>query len=158
MSTVSFDTVAGFYSAVVHLLERCERRLCLFDRDFEVGPLGGIRAVELLERLLRRSPKAECVMVVHDTAHLAAACPRLLDLRRRRAHQFRVLQSASEHHTCMQPFLIGDGRDLVTRFHADHLRGKLCLDEPAEVAGFEQRFEQLVEKAAPAAGLDSLDL
>ena len=97
-------------------------------------------------------------MLLHDTSHIAIACPRLLDLYRRRGHQFRVLQTAAEHRQYLQPFVIGDRRDLATRFHADHLRGKLCLDEPIELAGFEQRFEQLEERAVPAAGLDGLCL
>lgn len=158
MSTHPFDTLAGFEEAVLRLLERGERALRVFDPDLKLGPLASAAAVDCLERLMHRTPKAELILVLHDTAHLATHCPRLLELRRRRGHQFHVLQTAAEHRQYLQPFLIGDRRDVVTRFHADHLRGKLCLDEPAEAAGFTQRFEALQEKATPASGLDSLCL
>ena len=158
MSTEAFDTNAGFEDAVLRLLARCEHRLRIFDPDLTVGPMADRRATECLEQMMHRSPKAECTLLLHDTSHIAIACPRLLDLYRRRGHQFRVLQTAAEHRQYLQPFVIGDRRDLATRFHADHLRGKLCLDEPIELAGFEQRFEQLEERAVPAAGLDGLCL
>ncbi len=158
MSTEPFDRYSDYDRAMLTLLGRAAKRLGIFDPDLKTGPIASLQGVSRLEAMLHADPKAEVVVLLHDTAHLAARCARLLNLFRQRGHQFRILVTAEEHRGQTQPFAIADGRHLITRFHADQPRGKLCLHEAAESAAFEQRFEALLDGAVPASGLAALDI
>jgi len=158
MSTEPFDRYADYDRAMLTLLGRAEKHLGIFDPDLKTGPIASLQGVGRLEAMLHADPKAEVVLLLHDTTHLAARCPRLLNLFRQRGHQFRILVTAQEHRSQMQPFAIADGVHMITRFHADQARGKLCLHEAVETAAFEQRFDALLENAAPASGLATLDI
>jgi len=158
MSTEPFDRYSDYDRAMLTLLARAKHFLGIFDPDLKIGPIASQQGVARLEAMLHGNPKGELVLLLHDTAHLAAHCPRLLNLYRQRGHQFRILQTAQEHRSQMQPFAIADGVHLITRFHADQARGKLCIDEAADSAAFRQRFEALLESATPASGLAALDI
>lgn len=158
MSVEQFDTVSAFSATVIALLGQAEESIRIFDVDLRIGPLSGPQAAEAIGSTLHRHPKAALTLVLHDTGYFATACPRLVQLYHRRTHQIRVLESAPRHREVMQPFMVVDRQHLITRFHADFPRGKLCLGEAAEVAPYLLRFDELVEAATPASGLAALNL
>ena len=89
---------------------------------------------------------------------MVTECPRLVTLYQRRTHQIQILQTSPRHQEFLQPFMLVDGEHLVTRFHADHPRGKLCLDDPAEAVPFQLRFDELREAATPVPRLAMLNI
>lgn len=150
--------MSAYNDAVLAVLGQATESIRVFDVELGGGPLASARASELIGSALHLHARTELTIVLHRTQQLASACPRLLQLYQRRGHQIRVLESAQRHHEFMQPFIVVDRKHLVTRFHADHPRGKLCLDESAELAPFLLQFDELLEAATPASGLAALNL
>ncbi|MCB1955407.1 MAG: hypothetical protein KDG55_07010 [Rhodocyclaceae bacterium] len=158
MSVDHFDSFAAFDASVIALLGQASDSIRVFDVDLSIGPLAGARAAEMLSTMLHRNPKADVTFLLHQVRHVATQCPRLLNIYQRRTHQMKILQTSPRHRDFMQPFLVVDGQHVVTRFHADHARGKLCLDAPSEAAPFLFRFDELLESATPAPGLTVLNI
>ena len=46
-------------------------------------------------------------------------------------------------------FCIADGRDVVRRFHSDHLRGEAAFDAPQETELPRERFVAIWEDSGP---------
>ena len=46
-------------------------------------------------------------------------------------------------------FCIADRRDIVRRFHADHLRGEAVFDAPADIEPYAERFDTIWLESVP---------
>ncbi len=158
MSVDHFNSYAAFDASVIALLGQASSSIRIFDVDLAIGPLSGARAAEMIATMLHRNPKADVTFLLHKSRYMVTECPRLVNLYQRRSHQIRIMQTSPRHQEFMQPFMIVDGEHLVTRFHADHARGKLCLDAPTEAAPFQLRFDELLEASTPVAGLAALNI
>lgn len=158
MSIEVFDSFAAWDTAVLEVIKHAEREIHCFDVDLQHSPMPASRGVDALQNFLNTGPKHRIILILHETGHLLRNSARLLDLYRKRAHQFSVHRVADQHRSQLQAFISADGKHLATRFHADHARGKLVLDESSECVWFNAQFETLLESSTIASDLAILGI
>lgn len=153
-----FDTYAAFDEASLAVLARAEREIRCFDVDLSRSALASARAVGALQAFLGAGAKHRLDLLLHDAGHLVRDCPRLLGLYQQRSHQISIKVISTQHRDELQPFVSADARHVATRFHNDHARGKLVIDDPAECAWFTAQFETLNGAANTATGIAILGI
>ncbi len=130
-----FDTHGAFREALFAVMRRTERELVLFDADLRDTGLESLEGITVLEALCQRTTAPDSIRIlVHDAAFVERDCPRLLSLCARFSHRMRIRITTPAFRNYEQPFVIGDGQHLATRFHQDSPRGKQCFDCGADCA------------------------
>ena len=148
---------AELEAALERLLARVQRRLCVFDATLSHSFANAART-DLLRSFLLSSRSNRIRIVLHDASSLARDCPRLLGLLRRFSHAIAIQETEAQAKGVHDPFVIGDERDHLHRFHYDAARGLLVLDDPQATLPFTQRFEELWAASAPAVSATTLGL
>lgn len=138
---VKFDTRRELEFQFRACIDAARVGLDLFDPDFSVYPLGSLEVDTLLRAFLARGGRLR--LALHDTAHIERRCPRFLRLLRDYSHLCECRQTPRGLRQLTDSFCIGDGRDIVRRFHSDHLRGETSFGEPAAIELPHHRFNAI---------------
>jgi hypothetical protein len=139
-----FDTYAGYRAALLEALELAHSDIALFDPDLRLTGLETPSAIASLERFCTGAMREDSArIVVHGPHYIERDCPRLLGLLSRFGHRLRVRITNATGRSLSQPFLVVDGIHLVTRFHQDGPRGKICLDDNRSAAITFAQFETI---------------
>jgi hypothetical protein len=146
-----------YEAAIDLLLTRPRRTLRIFDRQLGPG-YNSVQRYELLRAFLLRSRANRLYIVLHDAANLARDCPRMLTLLRQFSHAMTVHETEGEARHACDPVALADERDYVHRFHYDHARALLALDDAQGAHGLVQRFQEIWEASIPAASATTLGL
>lgn len=147
MQRIVFSTRAEFEQQLASCLARAEQRLRLFDPDFALFQLGSSASDALLRRLLAGGGRLQ--LVCHDHSLLERQAPRLLRLLKEYGHAIECRRTPASLRQLSDSFCIGDERDLVRRFHADHLRGEAIFDGAEALEVHAQRFQAIWLEANP---------
>ena len=148
---------AEYDAAIDTLLARPGRKLRIFERRLGKGYLSAHR-YDLLRHFLLAGRGHVIQIVVHDATTLQADCPRIVPLLRQFSHALSIHETEPQAKRVYDPFGVIDERDYVHRFHYDHGRGLLGLDDPQGALVFVQRFEEIWEASTPAAAATTLGL
>lgn len=154
----SFDTRAAYLAAVDTVLLAARRELCIFDPDTQALELDTRARSDLITDFLSGGRDRSLRIVVHDLDHLTRYSPRLMGLLRRYSHGFSIRQTPETLRNITDTFVLADEASGVIRFHADHFRGKMLLEQPVEIHDWHQRFEELWLESAPGASATHLGL
>jgi hypothetical protein len=133
-----FDTRAVFQEQLRAVLARARTTLDLFDPDFSLFLLGTSDVDALLRGFLRQGGRMRLAM--HDPAWLEREAPRFLRLLRDYSDRIECRVTPRSLRELTDSFCIADGRDIVRRFHSDHLRGAVAFDLPQELEVPRERF------------------
>ncbi|HWJ96379.1 MAG TPA: hypothetical protein VNT33_16740 [Telluria sp.] len=142
-----FDTRAGFDEQFAACLAGSFVTFNLFDPDFAVFPLGRSDIDAALRRFLSGGGMLQVAM--HSTAHVERHYPRFLRLLRDYSHQVECRVTHRALHNLTDSFCIGDGVNMVRRFHSDHLRGEAVYGNPDATEVQRQRFSAIWAEAEP---------
>jgi hypothetical protein len=138
----TFDTYALYRAAVLELFEHATHRIVLFDPDLGETGIESMRGMELLSGFCDRAIHADALRIaVHHADYIERDCPRLLNLVSRYGHRMAIRVTTPQYHNWQQPYLVVDDMHLVTRFHHDQPRGKICYDAAAVAAPLLTHFE-----------------
>ena len=147
----------AFQAAVDALLARPQHTLRIFDRQLG-RDFNSTHRYELLRAFLLRSRANRLYVVLHDTSNLARDCPRLMNLVRQFSESVTIHETQPQAKAVHDPFAVADDRDFVHRFHYEHARALLALDDPQGTQGLLQRFEEIWEASIPAVSATTLGL
>ncbi|NRR32811.1 hypothetical protein HSX11_21825 [Oxalobacteraceae bacterium] len=142
-----FSSRAEFKQLLLAALARGVQRLQLFDPDFALWDLGSSDTDAALRHFLSRGGHLQ--LVAHSNAELERHAPRLLRLLKDYSHAIECRQTNKNLRQLSDSFCIVDQRDIVRRFHADHLRGEAVFDAPAEVEAYVDRFDAIWAETLP---------
>ena len=145
---------AEYRSAIDELLGLAQREVCIFDRDLGRLALDAKYRSALVETFIAADSLRRLRIVLHDSAVVEGASPRLRELIRRFPGRIELRQTPDELRHLADSLFLVDGQHGLIRFHVDHARSKRVLADPApvnptELAGRLQRFEDLWEASAP---------
>lgn len=155
----AFDTYALYREAVLELLEQAAHGIVLFDPDLGETGIESVRGIELLSGFCDRAIHADALrIVVHRADYIERDCPRLLNLVARYGHRMAIRVTTPQYHNWQQPYMVVDDVHLVTRFHHDQPRGKICYASAAIAAPLLTRFETMWLHAQPGPTGASLGL
>jgi hypothetical protein len=146
-----------YEEAIDILLARPQRTLRIFDRQLSAG-YNSIRRCELLRAFLLRSRANRLSIVVHDAGTLARDCPRLMSLLRQFSCAITIHETEAQAKRACDPIALADERDYLHRFHYDHARAVLALNDPQGANELLQRFDEIWEASAPAVSATTLGL
>lgn len=144
---VKFDTRRELELQFRACLEAARLTLDLFDPDFSVYPLGTLDADTQLRAFLARGGRLR--LALHDPAHIERHTPRFLRLLRDYSHLCECRQTPRGLRQLTDSFCIADERDIVRRFHSDHLRGEACFGQVAAIELPRHRFEAIWTDSRP---------
>ena len=151
------DGSQDYDEAIDILLARPQRTLRIFDRQLGAG-YNSAHRYELLRAFLRRSRANRLYVVVHDAGNIARDCPRMISLLRQFSHAVTVHETEGQAKRACDPIALADERDYLHRFHYDHARALLALDDPQGAHGLLQRFQEIWEASVPAISATTLGL
>jgi hypothetical protein len=143
--TLKFDDRAGYQAAVGELLGRAVESLDIFDVDLTDSDLANSARVAQLSDALSRDPAMRVRIALHDASALQNRMPRLWNLCAAQSHRIQIRETPRTLAYLTETFMLGASGNALIRTHCKHWRGKLLLGNPAEEAGFRQRFSELWE-------------
>lgn len=152
------DRLAQQREAIDALLALATQRVLVFDRDLADTGWESAERAERVKAFLRRSRDAQMRIIVHDTRHLEAGCPRLTALLRVYAHALSIWRTGAEARSANDALVIVDHRHALHRYHVDQPRATLLLSSPAAVKPLALRFDEIWATGEPALGGSVLGL
>ena len=153
-----FDTRATFQRAVGTVLSLAKKEICVFDADLRNLEFDARVRADMISAFLAGGRDRSVRMVLHELDHVTRFSPRLVGLLKRYSHCFSIRQTPESLRNLADAFVLADGISGVIRFHADHFRGKLLLEQAVAVHDWQQRFEGLWVEAIPGFSVTQLGL
>ena len=151
-----FDTRAAFGAHVRAVFERARVNMQLFDPDFAVWPLGQADVEESLRQFLLQGGRLQ--LALHRPGHIERECPRFLRLLRDLGHRMECRATPPGLQQLTDSFVIADGVHIVRRFHSDHMRGEVRVDDPAATEISAGRFAALWLECRPTLSVSKTGL
>ncbi len=145
-----FDTYQDYRQAVADLIALAQRELVIFDSDLGETGFESRARIESVTRFLNVHRDNSVRVVLHNPVRVERSCPRLMALLKLRGHSISFRQSPEDLRRLTDCFMAADRRHALIRFHADHARGKLLIEQPDDVGGRWKRFDALWEISSPS--------
>jgi len=146
-SVIRFDTRRELETQFRACVEQAQTSLDLFDPSFAPFPLGASDTDALLRAFLARGGMLR--LALHDSAHIERHYPRFLRVLRDYSHGCECRQTPRTLRQLTDSFCIGDNRDIVRRFHSDHMRGEASFGDPGAIDLPLHRFEAIWLESKP---------
>ena len=132
-------------SAVQEILDRSPTALLVFDEDLSPLKLERPDRISALRRLLRaRQPRTRLTIIVQRVDFVRQHSPQLMTLLTDYAPAMTIIHTPPHLDTRKDSLLIADGRHALVRFHRDHARARLIIDDFEECAPYQQLFEEIL--------------
>jgi hypothetical protein len=152
-----FDRKQSYQVAFQTTLQRAQRELNLCEKDFSESGLGSKACHDMLWEFFTAPSPGQLKILLHNAEHLAAFCPRLLQLRDRFEHRIEIRQISETERGFDKGFVIADRQYYLQRHHYSSYRGEYGSDART-VALLQHDFALLWEQASPPDGLQRLYL
>ena len=143
------DTVAAQVEALDALVASATSAIRVFDVDLAGMGWNASSRIDALAAFLRGSRDARMQVIVHDTRHLEAACPRLLGLLRQWSAAMTIYRTGAEARHAMDPLTLVDGRHFMHRFHVAQPHAVLVMNDPARTSPLQRRFDEIWATGEP---------
>lgn len=144
------DSIADYTAAIDTVIGLAQRNIRLFERNYEGIGFNSPKRIELLHNFVLASRRNRIFIVAHDTDYLAKYCPRLMTLLRQFSHAISINQTRPHAQGVHEAFVIADDVHYVHRFHFDHPRALLALNDPLGAHTFNDLFSDIWEASSPA--------
>lgn len=145
MTSKLFTTWSEYNEATQELLERSTETLEIFDEDLSSLQLERPARMAALRGLLdSHRYTRRLTIVVRKADFVRQYSPQLMNLLSAYAPALTITESPPHLGTLEDSLLIADGRHALVRFHRDHARARLIIDDTGECAPFLQRFHEIV--------------
>ncbi|MFL6658880.1 MAG: hypothetical protein ACJ8GW_12460 [Massilia sp.] len=142
-----FASRAEFEPLFLDVIARANASLLMFDPDFSVFPLGSSTTDAALRQFLGRGGHIQ--MAMHDQHHIERNYPRFMRLLQDYSHRIECRLTNRPLRTLTDSFCIGDGKQIVRRFHSDHMRGEAAFDAPQATEISHERFTGIWAESLP---------
>ena len=123
------DTRAALQRAVDTVLPLAKKEIGVFDADLRNLEFDARGRADMISAFLAGGRDRSVRMVLHELDHVTRYSPRLVGLLKRYSHCFSIRQTPESLRNLADAFVLADGVSGVIRFHADHFRGKLLLEQ-----------------------------
>lgn len=147
-----------YESAIDRVIDAAQHTLHIFDGSLANGGYSSLKRYDALNAFLRKSGKNRLIIVLHDTEHVSAYCPRIMNLLKSYSHAMAIHKTMEYARIANDPFVMADELHYVHRFHRDGARSLLAINDPAGARQIEERFQQLLEASHPAVFATTLGL
>lgn len=149
---------AEFSVAIDEVISKAAHRIVIFDRDLLEGSYNTAQRFNRFKIFLLSNRRNRLDIALHKSDHLERDCARMMILLRQFPHAINIHRTLPEAQRVSDGFVVADGLHFVHRFHLDHPRGKLALQDEAGGGLLLRRFEEIWTYTEPAAGSTVLGL
>lgn len=147
------------YDAAVHrVLLDARRLICVFDRDLARLKLEQPERIALVRGFLAGEAATALRIVIRDERPLRIASPRLMSTLADFSHKLKITECPPQLAGLSDSMVIVDERSGVIRFHQDHARARLMVDEPQMLAPYVRRFGDILAEGGVAVSAATLGL
>lgn len=153
----SFDTYTDLRASLLEVLRLAQLRLDIFDVSGSDLGFNKSEVIDVIKDLLR-NPSAQVRLVVHDSSFIERDCPRLFGLLQFYGHQLSIYRTRAEIQSLRESLVIVDRGHMLRRYHSDHARGCVVMDDSSEVSPWSTRFEAIWEASEPGVTFTQLGL
>lgn len=148
MTTSDVMTTWQAYEEALDLvLQRAQREIMIFDRDLERLFLDRPSRIEQLRRLVLPLGKNRLRIVVRQGENLLTRHPRLARLLEEGSSHFLLRRVADDLVQLTDSIVIGDRHLALVRFHEDHARSRLIVDDEDAVFPYLNRCEEIWQES-----------
>lgn len=147
-----------YEQAIDLVIRQARRNLRIFSYNLRNEGYNSLARFEALQNFLLMSRANRLVIILHDTDYLTRECPRMMNLLRQFSHAIAIYQTNDEARSISDPFIIADEDHYLHRFHYEHPRAALALNDKAGALELTRRFNDMAETAEPAAAPTTLGL
>ena len=158
MSSSLFTQWSEHTAVLEQVLTRFNRSLDIFDCDLVRLGLEQPERIALLRERLLANRDCTIRIVLKDPEPLRSHSPRLFALFGLFAQQMTVVCCAESVRSLQDALLIVDNQHALIRFHVDHARGKVLLDEPATCLPYVHRFAEILAEGGEPVAASTLGL
>jgi hypothetical protein len=144
MASQLLTTWAEHEIAVQEVLLLASHTLRIFDENLSALALERPDRLTALRRLLTSSPQHTVQIVVRHALLLQRNYPQLIKLLDTHSHNLKLCESPSHVAAMTDSLLLADGRHALVRFHQDHARAKLIINDTGECMPYENRFAEIL--------------
>ncbi len=145
MTSRLITTWSEYDRAVQEVLDLAPRVLQIFDQDLSPLQLERPQRLAALRDLLAtREDDKQLTIIVQKPDFVRQYSPRLLHLLTVYAPALTITQSPAHLDALQDSLLIADRRHALVRFHRDHARARLMVDDRKECAPYLLRFEEIL--------------
>lgn len=149
MAYSRFDSESAWREGVRQVIAHASHELRLLDADLKKMKLAEPGTVSALEQFLATGPTRRIHIAVHNPQPLLHEMPRLVRLAQRYAHVFLFRHIPETYGHLADCHVLADAHHGVRRFHIDHARGALLMDEKMDIAPWWRRFDELWSESLP---------
>jgi hypothetical protein len=147
-----------YEQAIDFVVGQARHNLRIFSYNLRDEGYNSLARFESLQNFLLMSRANRLTIVLHDTDYLTRECPRMMNLLTQFSHAIAIYQTSDEARGVSDPFIIADDDHYLHRFHYDHPRAALALNDKEGALELVRRFNEIVEASEPAAPPTTLGL
>ena len=152
---IGFSAMA---QAIDELVAQAGGRLSIFDRDLADYGFNSAERFNRLKVFLLANRSNSLQIVVHRSEYLERDCTRMMILLRQFPHAVTICKTLPEAQRVSDAFMIARGLHYFHRFHGDHPRAELVLNDESGAGVLQKRFDEIVTYSEPAIGASVLGL
>jgi len=156
--TAALSSIAEQVAAIDELIGLARRRIRVFDQDLSQTGWNGAERVARLGAFLRGIRGRRLDIIVHDTAYLERACPRVLEMLRAYSYAVTIYRTGSEARHASDPLLIVDDLHYLHRFHVDLPRATMGINQPEQTRPLAMRYDEIWATGEPGINATVLGL
>jgi hypothetical protein len=155
---VALASIAEQIAGIDELIALAKRRIRVFDQDLSQTEWNQPARVDRLAAFLRGTRGRRLDIIVHDTGYLETACPRMLNLLRTYSNAMTIYRTGAEARFASDPLLIVDDRHYLHRFHFEHSRATLGIEQPEQTRPLANRYDEIWVTGEPGINATVLGL
>ena len=145
MASKLITTWSEHDSAVQEILDLSPTTLLVFDENLSPLKLERPERIAALRRLLgAREFNKRLTIVVQKPAFVRQYSPQLMDLLAVYSPAITIIHAPPHLDGLKDSLLIADDRHVLVRFHQDHARARLTIDDAPECAPYVLRFAEIL--------------
>ncbi|WP_411728151.1 GNAT family N-acetyltransferase [Methyloglobulus sp.] len=152
-------TLEGTLSAILQLIGKARRQICIYSPDLEHVLYGRAEIVEALKQFAINSSGGNVLIIVQDTLAVRSQPHPLLDLAQRLPSAF-LFRTPVEADDLQYPsaYIINDRDGYLFRQQSSHYRGVWSPTLPARNRQLAEEFERVWQRCRPCTELRALGL
>ncbi len=156
--SVELLSAADYVGALETICGLAKHTLFIFEKDFVNIGFNNEARFEILRSFLLTNPNNRLQLLAHDTRPISQYCPRLMTLLCQFGHNMFIYQTPKHLQHISEPFAVADSSHVVRRFHFDHSRGILALNDEGKASLMKSRFIEMWQASRPSASTSTFKL
>lgn len=158
MTTELITSWAEHDVALRRILSELSQSLCVFDEDLTRLNLEQPEAADSIRGFLGSKAQSRLKIVLRNPEPFRRNSPRLMNLLGSHPEKMSVIEAPSHLLSLSDCIVLVDDRHALIRFHEDHARSKVIVDNASECMPYAKRFDEIFREGGEPISATTLGL